>query len=84
MTLAISGPGDTGPFIFYAGKVCDSDGTPTLINSSGQIDCQTGESKAHFSTSSSKVLSLKRRGTEASPYSLRKNGAPALPIHRHR
>ena len=83
-TLAISGPGDTGPFIFYAGKVCDSDGTPTLINSSGQIDCQTGESKAHFSTSSSKVLSLKRRGTEASPYSLRKNGAPALPIHRHR
>ena len=51
-TFAISGPGDTSPFVFYAGKVCEADGTPTVVNRFGQIDCTTGAGKPARSTSS--------------------------------
>jgi len=76
-TLAISGPGDAGSFIFYAGKVCESDGTPTLINSSGQIDCATGESKPNFSTSGTKTQSLNKQGHDVSPPCIEGNCRPA-------
>ena len=44
--LSFQGPGDANPFEFFAAKVCNADGSATIANRFGQIDCSNDASKS--------------------------------------